>query len=302
MEFTGLIHKYPVNRLLRDEERELQLRQDERLTVEPSSQLCAIRLNSTYLEIVDKYFAWKGMLTLLLLGGFCVISIPMLAAGVNELLGTMWHWLDTAATFAFAILIAAVCGWFARYECFRQTHYPIRFNRKSRMVHVFRTDGTVFSVAWDKVFFCLGRGYQPSNWEVQGHVLADDGVTVLETFSLSESGVNKYERDVLKHFWQYVRDYMEVGPESVLHKSQVMLPITQGRETFVFGWHRLRSQIAGVPVLILFGALMTYIFIYPGRWLAMATSRIPVWPQEIEAQCPVATDDPCVRDARTNPS
>jgi hypothetical protein len=26
--------------------------------------------------------------------------------------------------------------------------------------------------------------------------------------------------------------------------------------------------------------------------------KIPVWPAEIEAECPVAPDDPCIRDAQ----
>lgn len=294
MEYTGLIQKYPVNRPLRNEERELQLRQDVRLDVEPSSQLCVVRLNSTYLEVVDKYFAEKGALTLMALAGFCVISIPTLLAGVDDLLGLSWHWVDTMATFFFAGLIAAVCFWIAHYECFRQTHYPIRFNRKTRMVHVFRTNGTVFSAPWDKVFFCLGRGYQPSNWEVQGHMLADDGVTVVETFSLSEWGWGLRDREVLKHFWEYVRRYMEEGPSNLQDRMKAVLDIETKRETFWFGLQRTLSMDP-------FPLVAAYLFIYPGRWLAMRTSRIPVWPAEIEAQCAVAPDDPYVRDASSNP-
>ncbi|EGD03646.1 hypothetical protein B1M_15475 [Burkholderia sp. TJI49] len=38
-----------------------------------------------------------------------------------------------------------------------------------------------------------------------------------------------------------------------------------------------------------------------GRWFAMRTSKIPVWPAEIEAECTVDSFDPYLRDASRNP-
>ena len=55
------------------------------------------------------------------------------------------------------------------------------------MVYYFRINGEVASVPWDDVFFtiCLGSGF----WSGRGHVLADDKVTVVDTFSLSYIGM-----------------------------------------------------------------------------------------------------------------
>jgi hypothetical protein len=296
MEYTGLVQKYPVNRPLRDEERELQLHQAQRLEIETTSELGVIRMDSTFMEIVDHYFSWKGMLTLLCLGGAVIVGFGVLIQGVRDLLApvTPVHWLDTVATFLFAFFFLAFCGWFARYECFRYTHYPIRFNRQTRMVHVFRVDGTVLSVPWDKVFFCLGRLYQARFWSIQGHVLADDGVTVLETFSLSKIGYGNREREMLKHVWEYVRRYMEDGPANLSDRMKAVLPIADARESFMFGLHRTMSaeSLLLVPV---------YLFIYPGRWIAMHTSKIPRWPQAIEEQCRSEPGDPYLRDASMNP-
>jgi hypothetical protein len=33
-----------------------------------------------------------------------------------------------------------------------------------------------------------------------------------------------------------------------------------------------------------------------GRWIAMKTNKIPVWPAEIEAECQVDPNDPYQRD------
>ena len=47
-----------------------------------------------------------------------------------------------------------------RLEYFAHTHYPIRFNRVTQMVHVFRHDGPdgALTVPWESVFFHIGRG------------------------------------------------------------------------------------------------------------------------------------------------
>jgi hypothetical protein len=73
MDLHGLIPKYPVNRLLTEQERAQQLKQTERLHIAPLYQLCVIKLNSTYLESVDKWFAWKGVLTAVTLAFMTVV-------------------------------------------------------------------------------------------------------------------------------------------------------------------------------------------------------------------------------------
>lgn len=296
MEYTGLVQKFRVNRPLNDEERALRLDQRKRLEIKPEHQLAVIRLNSTFLEVADVYFSWKGAGTFAAVSGWLVTGGLWTYSALRDLVwpGPHFQWWDIWLTFAVSALLAVVFGWLAHFECFRHTHYPIRFNRKTRKVHVFRTDGTVLTADWDKLFFCLGRCYQPRNWTIQGHVLADDRMTVLETFSLPEWGVGDRDRELLKHVWEYVRRYMEEGPGSLVEQTPVVLPIADKREGFLFGWHRTHA-IGGLMLLPL------YLFFYPGRWLAMRTSKIPQWPAEIEQQCPVAANDPCVRDVTTNP-
>jgi hypothetical protein len=55
------------------------------------------------------------------------------------------------------------------------------------------------------------------------------------------------------------------------------------------------------------GAILSFLF-FPltlmyaiGRWVAMRTSKQPVWPAEIEAECAIAPDDPYLVDAEHVP-
>jgi hypothetical protein len=299
VEFTGLIQKFKVNRPLSDEERVLRLQQKQRIDRTPADQLCCIRINSTYLEMVDVYYGHKGWLSGGVIAGWLIAGGGMLWIGWLELVrpteaSSIW---TAIMFFAIGIVSLAPALWFLRFECFRYTHYPIRFNRKTRKVHVFRVDGTVLTADWDQLFFCLGRCYQRNNWTVQGHVLDKDRNTVLETFSLSFFGVGNRDRELLKQFWEFVRRYMENGPAAVKEYVTEMLPIADRRQSFLFGLYRTAFEAGPLGILL----IPFYILFYPGRWFALHSCKIPRWPEEIEASSRIEPGDPHVRDASTNP-
>jgi hypothetical protein len=172
-------------------------------------------------------------------------------------------------------------------------------NRKTRVVHVFRFDGTVLSVPWDTLFFTVGRcsrffGIQ--TWDLRAHVLDPDGMTVRETFSLAMASQSQR---IVSLYWEYVRRYMEEGPQAVLSLTPVYLPISERRETWRFGLMRLALDGPWAAVLMIM--LPLYFLMSLGRWFAMRTSKIPVWPKEVEEVCRIEPNDPHARDARNNP-
>lgn len=306
MDYVGLIFKYPVNRLLAPFEKDLQLKQQVKLDIEPFYQLNVIRMNSTYLESIDKFYSWKGALT-----GF--LSIPLVMFG--------WAYLDALLSeipkipypsdglgpLGFLILLSIMLipffyGLFflLRKESFAWTHYPIRLNRNTRMVYVFRTNGTVLSVPWDEVFFTLGGAGGSGliqNWDLRGHVLDKDRNTVKESFTFSIVSNNK---DDLYKLWEFLRRYMEGGPQDLYKQVEFCMPVSDRRESYFFGLKRLIVNFKGLPFLQTL--MMPFFLLYSiGRVFAMWTSRIPKWPQEVENACRVEPGDPYAKDWRSNP-
>lgn len=311
MEYTGLYLKYPANRLLTQQERDTQLRTDERLELVPTDQLSVIRLNSTYLELVDKYFSWKGFMSGFMLVCICLFLFMSLSVSLTRHWDMFWgipaarpaedlEWVHELGFFlVFGLISNAIFFWILRKESFAYTHYPVRYNRQTRMVHVFRLDGTVLSASWDSLFFCLGSLRQ-GNWEIQGHVLADDGVTVTETFcAFPQVAGSEFEREQLKEHWEFIRRYMENGSEDAYQRTKICLPIADRREKVSFGFHRMFAEGTGNLFTLLIAAVFG-VAIMPGRWFAMQTSKIPQWPAEIEAVNRIEPGDPFVRDASMN--
>jgi Family of unknown function (DUF6708) len=307
VDYYGLLQKYKLNRPLRDEEQELQLRQKRRLDVDPVYFSSTIRLNSTYIEVADKFYAAKGFAAsvalilislngaLLLLAGYVFFELGLMSDRYDRNVGIFGGvFLAVLDCCMLAVLLRGLLK-----EAFCYTHYPIRLNRRTRMVHLFRFNGTVLSVPWDTLFFTVGRcnrffGIQ--TWDVRAHILDVDGATVRETFSLAMA--SESQGDVLV-YWEYIRRYMEDGPAAVISRTPVYLPISERRETWRFGLMRL--VLDGPWIVVLVAMLPFHFLVSLGRWFAMRTSKIPVWPKEIENVCRVEPNDQYARDAHDNP-
>lgn len=91
-------------------------------------------------------------------------------------------------------------------DCFNYRHKTIRFNRKNRMVYAFRHNGKggVIEVPWDKAFFFAQRqtssplfGGAPT--VLRCFVLAEDGKTIVNTFSFGKRTVNQYPTQMANH-------------------------------------------------------------------------------------------------------
>src|SRR5690606_18886171 len=176
--------RYPINRLLADEEHANRYRQKMTRNATPVDFLSVVKLNSSYIELVDRWYpvtgfaVWLGSAGVLM--GVAVIALVVWAffyAPISA--GERWAGLLILIPMAAALAAAGV--FMVRVEAFRWTHYPMRLNRKTRQVHVFRQDGAVLTVPWDELFITLGTARAPltdTTYDLRAHVLDADGKTV----------------------------------------------------------------------------------------------------------------------------
>ncbi|MBA0039017.1 hypothetical protein HS962_22645 [Pantoea sp. BIGb0393] len=307
MDYYGLFPKFKFNRKLNIDEKNNKLKNNQRIDASEQSLISdakVISMNSHYLELVDKYYSAKGMIGFI--GAVAVIMLTPSILFLSYSIFFEYGWSDLSAVsmYSFLIFIFLVTdAWFFKMlktEWFALTHYPVRFDRKNRLVHFIRLDGSARSVEWDKVFFTSGLSHRKDfnkDYYISGHILADDNETVVDTFCLPATSSDRKE---LERHWEFVRRYMEEGPESVVHVVKDCLPIAGKREGYQFGLIYLMSAYNGAPIF-LFPLIFTLSFIFSiPRYIAMVTSKVPVWPKDIEAQCELLKNDPFAIDASLN--
>ena len=300
LDTNGMVTGYKVNRPLNQHEQQHRFNIRQPSSTQPHYDLSLIKLNSTFVECVDKWYAMRGW-------------VAMGGAAISTLLGFMlWFGIPMLLKrdpfdyfFAFMLVVVSAMFILAIYlftrDAFTYTHYPIRFNRKNRQVYVFQRNGTVLKTGWEDTYWTIfGHGVGMHDGYVMGHLLDQDKKTIKESFALSKvttadvAGVQE-----LRDHFEFFRRYMEDGPSQVLDALQptplIMLPgIDKARESWAFGWERLTLNLNGRPLL----QLMFQVFFLPislFRWFAMRTSKIPQWPQWVEDECAIEPNDPWVR-------
>lgn len=308
-ELTGLLWKYPVNRRLKYEEKEGAADHKTPCEVEPSCMHAVIKVNGTFMELAGKFYEWRGVFGS---GMFVALLLTILGVGVG-FFGLSGMWRDNAP--AHLVLIVGL-GWVSLIvgfslvlrwlflELFRLTHYPIRLNRKLRKIYAFdpRTM-ELLEMDWDKTYFTIQptRTRMPQQqWEILALTIDADGETVRHV--LPFSGMWYAEKDVLRH-WEYLRRYMEEGPEAIIEYTPIFLDIANRKETFMEGFRRLYApfyHLTKTPFVLMFGPWMFFSAI--GRHIGMLTSKIPQWPAHVEDECRIEPGDRWEYDARDNPA
>jgi hypothetical protein len=294
MEYDGIAVKYPVNRLLTDEEQDKRVEVGVATSFTPLEAFYSIARSEQCAEFVDKYYSWRGVLSALmlpLLVAFVWIAALLPSAFVTGLSKTpdseKWQgWFAAGFGVVCFGIVIGLAAWALLRESFTLTHYPIRFNRKNRMVYVFRPKrrADILRVKWDEVYWHIrhnkNRQFGGYNWFIAGHVMSKDRKTVLETFAFGHVGGDA--KDVYP-LWEYVRRFMQDGPNSV-QAPELYLPINGRREGF---WWGAQTVMLNTPANLLMGVLMMP-FTAPAaitRWLCMLSNRVPAWPADIEQEC-----------------
>ncbi|MDR5749107.1 hypothetical protein QCE73_38880 [Caballeronia sp. LZ029] len=310
MNYKDLSQKsYPVDRTLTAEERKNQLIQKERLDVTPFYNASTIAFNATFMELVDRWFIYRGYLTFISLF-FLMLPIVGVAYPLFipswDIHPTRAYFMAVGFSLIFISPIWAFSIWLILKESFRWTHYPIRFNYRKRMVYVFCLDGVIRSAKWDDLFFTISRcrrsytpGSGPQIWDIRGHALKADRQTVEWTFALHGDSEDPRQ---LKNCWEFVRRYMEEGPKAVYGDVHWCHDVASRRETFREGLFALNLNLNGLPRLIQYISAPVVWLISIGRVFAIRTSKIPQWPAAIEAKCRIDASDPYQRTAAQNPA
>jgi len=290
--YEGWTIPYLVDRSLTDAER-LGIQSITRSSpVDPKAQWTTCAVNDAYLEAVDKFYAFRGFSTLFLLP-LLFLALTMAVAFPLNLITNFEDFENHGNSYgaiALALSVLTVCGygtyWMAKTliskEIFAYTHYPIRLNRKNRMVYVFRHNGPggVLAVKWNEVLWEIAhcKRSDASQHEIRGHVMYPDGVTVRDTFPLGVSD----SLDVVQGQWEHFRRYMEGGAGQV--KQQQLLPLANRREPFWFGMRRCAANLDLHPIVVLVTSPL-WAGIGWVRWLIMRTCRVPRWPADVIEAC-----------------
>ncbi|WP_455427052.1 DUF6708 domain-containing protein [Dryocola sp. LX212] len=294
----GLFFPFKVNRPLTKEEKQSRFVQGKRRRISGEAAVLdldtVIRMNSSYMEIVDKFYPTKGYVASFMMA-FCILFLIAIVATAKITIVTG----DGISFFCFTALVSGggIC-WFGRFllkDLFRKTHYPVRFNRKKQQVHVYQVSGEVITVPWSDIFFTTSK--QRISYCIVGHLLSEDKETVLNTFSFGYVG----QREELSLYWEFIRCYMEEDCLEELAETVLFCPpVEKQKEGYIAGLQRLMQIDSRADWLLLVLNLPFALVESIARYIAMQTSKIPQWSPDVLEACAVDPHDPINVGAENN--
>ncbi|RBA49126.1 DUF6708 domain-containing protein [Xanthomonas oryzae] len=290
--YTGWIKKFPKEWKLTSNEDANKLSSNGDGDSMPSQRLGLIRINSVYIDWIDRRFLYRGMLNTSILLAGCLMMILLVFIFTRLMLGAA----GSGRFIMILPILTAVSGIllffnvFLKLEFFTHIYYPIRFNRKTRKIYVFREkrDGGLLIVPWEEVFFHIGRGTDMKFLrDIRGEIL--DGDIVKDTFALGHCA----ERDEpVKEMWEFIRRYMEEGPEAVSEHpldKYVELSVAPTWKNCLISAVGFTNATTPFKRVLLFPFIGTFTVV---RWLVFKSCKQPVFPPEVEAECQVEPNDP----------
>ena len=301
---TGWTKPFDVGRPIRSDERQAVLPRERTVGVEPFPWSALVHLNSSYADFIDRRYRLRGMvattaglLCVTSMLGFMAILIPAgnVRIGVDE---SIWVRLVFSAATGAICVAGVLAAWHyqLRHDLFTHTHYPIRFNRKTRKVHVFRHNGPdgVLTVPFDEVFWHVGIGLQHTFLrDVRGHVM--DGNRIRDTFTVGHY-FDDSQPERIAGLWEFIRRYMDEGPEAVAEHPLdrcIDLSMTPSwTNCYLWAAASMGATFQSLRFVLFFLYYPVVGVLTLGRWLTLNSCKPPRWPAEIEAESQVAADDP----------
>ncbi|MDR5894391.1 hypothetical protein QC820_16500, partial [Halomonas mongoliensis] len=115
-----------------------------------------ITVNSTFLEVVDPGNRLRGINSFFAVVSLTALLYPLALAVVAllkyESLPPVVYFLMVLCSLILAFIFL-VANALIRWDMFRKTHYPMRFNRVDRKVYAWSQDMGVVTMNWDDIHF-----------------------------------------------------------------------------------------------------------------------------------------------------
>lgn len=292
--FSGwLVKPYRLGRQLSRRELSADLRADGLPRLDPLNK-AAIHLDTTRLEYLDRFFLLRGWA---LMGGgfFALFCVTLGSLGIygflqsshGEVKPVFWAIVIMAVMFGLPAL--AALKFFVLKDIFRFTHYPVRFNRANRTVYVF-TGGAQrhVEVPFDEAFFFIHQeGGTAANsacvYDPRMHILRDG--RVVHTVAIGSDGGGS--PGIVRAHWEMIRRFMDEGIESLPFP-----PLGVFASSRVSWKNALIIPFAVLPRVVNWILAPVLVLIGTCRYIALASSRRPIWPRSVDAACALFVPSP----------
>ncbi|MDE1140157.1 DUF6708 domain-containing protein [Paraburkholderia sp. SIMBA_009] len=266
--------------------------------------------NETYIDVRTPHDEKRGLVTLFLgIGGMAWLGVCIFALSLPSRtfmrgehpveLGFYFFCLTAlVVTFGSFYVYFKYLFQYLRLEAFTARRLIVRFNRITRKVYLLRPNniGGIVALDWDKTEAAVdpsmrrevlpGGGFLILGWE-KGAVYDVDG-HLKDDYEITFVGRTARNGAELLAFWEYIRRYMEIGPEAAPPPKKLLSKTPWPWLSFEAAWNTLplrslrESGMWPMFVLVKLMLLPVTLIHATGHWISLLLCYEPKFPPSIK--------------------
>ncbi|MEN8283208.1 DUF6708 domain-containing protein [Acinetobacter gerneri] len=323
---NSVFHMYsvPRNRIgeqLSQFEREHILTFAKEVDLEPKTlptrfhQFSFIQMNSIFIELIDGYYPNIGRS--IGIGAFLLSILMFIALAMN--LGLYFIFPDTAGnhlvfnyflkfiSFSVLILIIYMCykniKAFKYYELSGYYYLPIRFNRKTKKIYFYLSNGEQVERSIGQIIFTISanKGFMDGKYYCISAFELNSNGNITSHYSIGQSS---YHLSDVMQLWEFINVYWIYGPEPLMPANIKDNKALYDRKSHLVycndviniepkasdSWERIRLLHDRNPFFEIL-SLPFDILHFLGRRICLKYRKMPEWTNQIEDQNKVDAHD-----------
>lgn len=236
------------------------------------------------------------ILSLYYIGGYYISSLSETDEQLNSL-DYAFMWVIPAIPATTLYFYIKHVSPYLRLELFTARRLIVRFNRITRKVYLLRPKhlGGIVALDWDAAEVCIDPnmselegtgGFVMLGWDKETRSVRDADGNLKDDFEVTLVGRPTRNASELLAFWEYIRRYMEEGPEAAPKPAKLIGKCPWPWRSFMAVW-RLDSRFIKTPALwvfvIVYSLLLPLIVVHAcGHWVSLLLCYEPKFPRAIE--------------------
>lgn len=275
-----------------------------------------VQMNSGYIELTNKNYAWKGKVLIFL----SVFALPIFLLIIYLLFFTLSDGVEDEKIIIYSSAILLAFGGlyvfftmlipFLKFDFLKPIYLPVVINRKNKTMTVCSDGNNTTQFLLNDLYFDIVQSQGVVGlplYELHAYIL--DGEVIKHDIQLGTPNIHK---DYIEGFLLFIKTYAEQGPEPLYYRKGIDDPeqdykskltycydIQEKKESFKQSWQTVFINHFQTPLYALIFAIPEFIRFF-GRRITVVFSKSFYWSEQLKKDNPVDENDPYIVTSKDN--
>ncbi|WP_434278808.1 hypothetical protein [Acinetobacter sp. CE-15] len=275
-----------------------------------------VQMNSNFIELTNKNYAWKGKIVTI----FLLVALPILTLTIYLSIFFLKDGVEDEVFVIYTSAIIVICSAlyifitmflsFFKFDFLKPLYLPIVINRQKKIMTVCSDGNNTTQFLLNDLYFDIVQSQGVVGlplYELHAYIL--DGEVIKHDIQLGTPNIHK---DYIEGFLLFIKTYVEQGTEPLYYRKGIDDPeqdykskltycydIQEKKESFKQSWQTVFINHFQTPLYALIFAIPEFIRFF-GRRITVLFSKPFYWSEQLKKDNSVDENDPYIVTAKDN--